>query len=153
MCLLLGGAGGLAAMDPALNAAAAGASSGNGMVTSSVIAAAISAVVAILCSVLVVLVVRYARRRCSSQKPILRGGSDTDSDLSSIDSSRFHFSPSSIPSKNRSGSIDNFGFSTVSSKFSARPVLDIEGPSNNGTTAAAPVASVSDPDTVDVMNY
>jgi len=108
-CIATGGAQGLSAVDPA----AAGAASTTGVVTQStvVLSSVLSAVVAVLVAVAVVLTIRYGRRRCASGK----------SQKSTSSSSRLHISPSSHASN-----VDTFGFSTVSSKFSGRPGLDMD---------------------------
>ena len=109
--MVAGGVGGLSAADPA----AAGAQASAGVVTQStvILSSVLSAVVAVLVAVAVVLTIRYARRRCGSGK----------AQKSSESSSRKHISPSSHPSVR---GLDNFGFSTVSSKFSGRPSLDMD---------------------------
>lgn len=80
---------------------------GNSVTMATVVSSSVlSAVVAILSAVAIVLAIRFGRRRCQGSK------SDTAS------TSRFNLSGSSTPSVRNT---DNFGFSTVNSKFSGRP--------------------------------
>ena len=121
VCVFPGGQGFQSASDPDSSNAIDGSKAAGPVVTIStvVVSAVLSAVLAVLCSVVIVLSVRYARRRCG-------GGSSGNKSPqeSSPSSSRF---PGYRPSSNsrRGGDVDNFGFSTVSSKFShGRPALD-----------------------------